>query len=82
MTSSPRHASPFGYHGRFLRVDASVGSAEWIPLDGEILRQYLGGSGLGTWLLLSQAAATVDPFDPRASLAFVFSPLVGSPLTT
>ena len=48
----------------------------------EVLRQFLGGSGLGAWLLLEEGAARTDPLAPEAPLVFVFSPLVGSPLTT
>ena len=38
--------------------------------------------GLGTWLMHRLAPAGVDPLAPEAPLAFVFSPLVGTPLTT
>ncbi len=37
---------------------------------------------MGVELLLQTASAELDPFDSRASLFFVFSPLVGSALTT
>jgi aldehyde:ferredoxin oxidoreductase len=47
-----------------------------------VLRDYLGGAGLGTWLLTELAPPGVDPMAPPAPLAFVFSPLVGTPLTT
>ncbi len=47
-----------------------------------MLRQFLGGSGLGAWLLLEEGAAAVDPLSPQAPIIFAFSPLVGSPLTT
>ena len=53
-----------------------------LPLDDAVLRAYLGGVGLGTWLLHRLAPAGVDPLAPEAPLAFVFSPLVGTPLTT
>ncbi|MEK6239623.1 MAG: aldehyde ferredoxin oxidoreductase family protein [Planctomycetales bacterium] len=72
----------FGYHGQWLRVDCSSGRGESIPLDEDALRRFLGGSGLGAYLLLELGAATVEPLSPEAPLAFVFSPLVGSPLTT
>src|SRR5207249_4300433 len=52
------------------------------PLAENVLRRFVGGSGLGTWLLLHEGAAPLDPLAPEAPLAFVFSPLVGSPLTT
>jgi len=82
MMAMTAHGGPPGYHGRYLRVDLTTGAAEPVPLDAVTLRQYLGGSGLGTALLLREHAATADPLSPEAALAFVFSPLVGSPLTT
>src|SRR6188474_2204604 len=73
---------PYGYHGCYLRIDASGGRAERVPLSDTVLRQYLGGSGLGARLLLDEGGATADPLSPAAPLIFAFSPLVGSPLTT
>ena len=73
---------PFGYHGNYLRIDVSSGRAERVPLSDTVLRQYLGGSGLGARLLLDEGGATADPLSPEAPLIFAFSPLVGSPLTT
>ena len=71
-----------GYHGCYLRVDLTTGSSERIALSERLLRRTLGGSGLGVALLLREGAAEVEPLSPAAALAFVFSPLVGSPLTT
>jgi aldehyde:ferredoxin oxidoreductase len=71
-----------GYHGCYLRIDLSSGKSEAVALDPSLLRRYLGGSGLGVELLLKEGTAAVDPLAPEAALAFVFSPLVGSPLTT
>jgi aldehyde:ferredoxin oxidoreductase len=84
---------PFGYHGRYLRIDVSPQrplppaapvsvEARAVPLAEAVLRQYLGGSGLGARLLLDEGCAHLDALDPRAPLIFAFSPLVGSPLTT
>ena len=73
---------PFGYHGRYLRIDVSHGTVERVPLGDEALRQYIGGSGLGVRLLLDEGSAGLDPLDAAAPLIFAFSPLVGSPLTT
>jgi aldehyde:ferredoxin oxidoreductase len=71
-----------GYHGAYLRVDVSSGKAERIEIPELILRRYLGGAGLGVWLALMHDAPSVDPLSSAAPLSFVFSPLVGSPLTT
>src|ERR1700720_493620 len=73
---------PFGYHGCYLRIDVSRGSVDHVPLSETVLRQFLGGSGLGAWLLLQEGRAGTDPLAADAPLVFAFSPLVGSPLTT
>ena len=71
-----------GYFGRALIADVSDGSASVLPLPDELLRAYLGGAGLGAWLMHRLAPPGVDPLAPEAPLAFVFSPFVGTPLTT
>ena len=71
-----------GYSGRALVVDVGAGTSELLPLPDGLLRAYLGGAGLGTWLLHRLGPPGVDPMAPAAPLAFVFSPLVGTPLTT
>ncbi len=71
-----------GYHGRYLRLDLSKGHDTWHPLSVAVLRSFLGGTGLGAYLMLMEQQAEVAPLSPAACLAFVFSPLVGSPLTT
>src|SRR5580658_4576291 len=73
---------PFGYHGSYLRIDVTGGGAEHISLPEAVLRQFIGGSGLGVRLLLDEGAAHAEPLAPEAPLVFAFSPLVGSPLTT
>jgi aldehyde:ferredoxin oxidoreductase len=71
-----------GYHGCYLRIDLSTGESSSVDLDESRLRQTLGGSGLGVDILLEKDAATADPLSEAAAIAFVFSSLVGSPLTT
>lgn len=44
----------FGYHGRYLRIDVSRGHAEAVPLEEAVFRRFLGGVGLGAWLLLCE----------------------------
>jgi aldehyde:ferredoxin oxidoreductase len=73
---------PGGYFGRALVVDVTDGSAATLPLPESVLRAYLGGAGLGTWLMHRLGTPGEDPLGPGAPLAFVFSPLVGTPLTT
>ena len=76
--------APGGYFGQALVVDIDGRTAAATPLQLEerVLRAYVGGVGLGTWLLHRLAPPLIDPLAPEAPLAFVFSPLVGTPLTT
>jgi aldehyde:ferredoxin oxidoreductase len=71
-----------GYFGRALVVDATTGTSYVLPLPDELLRAYIGGAGLGAWLMHHLGPPGVDPLAPAAPLAYVFSPLVGTPLTT
>ncbi len=71
-----------GYHGRYLRIDLSTGISESVVFEPRLLRKYIGGSGLGVALMFLENSVTVDPLASEAAIAFVFSPLVGSPLTT
>jgi aldehyde:ferredoxin oxidoreductase len=71
-----------GYFGRVLVVDVTDGTSRVLPVPDEVLRAYVGGAGLGAWLLYGLGPAGADPLGPDAPLAFVFSPLVGTPLTT
>src|SRR5215211_4095455 len=73
---------PGGYFGRALVFDLADETAEQLPLPEDVLRAYIGGAGLGAWLMHRLAPPGVDPLGPEAPLAFCFSPLVGTPLTT
>ena len=72
----------FGYHGRYLRIDLTHGSSTWIALPEDVLRRFLGGVGLATYLMHRESPTGVDPLAGEAPLIFSLSPLVGTPLTT
>ena len=75
-------ANAYGYHGRYLRIDATNQTARAVDIPVDVRRRFIGGSGLGAWILLCETVEHQNPLDEVAPLAFVFSPLVGSPLTT
>lgn len=75
-------SAPNGYFGCYLRVDLSARRSESVPIPAGVLRRFIGGSGLGTWILLNESGKQPQPLAAEAPLAFVFSPLVGSPFTT
>lgn len=72
----------YGYHGQYLRIDVTSGRAGFVNLSEDVLRRFIGGVGLGTWLLHREAPAGIDPLEPATPIIFAFSPLVGTPLTT
>jgi aldehyde:ferredoxin oxidoreductase len=73
---------PGGYFGRALIVDLSTGQSSAMPLPETVLREFIGGAGLGAWLMHQCCPPGAEPLGPDAPLMFVFSPLVGTPLTT
>lgn len=72
----------YGYNGKILVVDLTQRRSYWQALEPELLRRYIGGTGLGTYLLYKHCPPGIDPFSPENPLIFVTSPLVGSRLTT
>lgn len=72
----------YGYHGKVMLIELGEQSIRWEPLDETVLRRFLGGTGLGTYLLYTYSPPGVDPMSPENPLIFVTSPLVGSRLTT
>jgi aldehyde:ferredoxin oxidoreductase len=82
MLEADQPMPPGGYSGKALVVNVTDGTSEPLPLPEEVLRSYIGGAGLGAWLLYRLGPPGTDPLGAKAPLAFVFSPLVGTPLTT
>ena len=60
----------FGYHGRYLRTDLTKGSSAWMWLPEDVLRRFVGGVGLATYLMHRECPAGVDPLAPEAPLIF------------
>ncbi len=71
-----------GYHGACLVIDLTARSVRRDPLDERVLRRFIGGTGLGAYLLYKHCPPRVDPLAPGSPLIFAASPLVGSRLTT
>jgi aldehyde:ferredoxin oxidoreductase len=71
-----------GWHGRSLRIVPRPRRTAYVASGDRVYRDFRGGVGLGTWTVAHEMPAGTDPLAPEAALAFAFSPLVGSPLTT
>ncbi len=72
-----------GWHGRYLRIDPRPGADHaLVPPRRVRFCDFVGGVGLGTWIVAHETPPATDPLAPEAALVFALSPLVGSPLTT
>ena len=71
-----------GYHNSYCRIDLSTQTVTRVEIPEAVCRQFVGGGGLGTWILLQEMPTETDALDAAAPLIFAFSPLVGSSLTT
>ena len=69
-----------GYMGKLLRVDLTKGSITEELTDEAVMRQYLGGSGLGAKLLFDLTTRDTDPLSPDNALIFATGPLTGTAL--
>jgi len=68
-----------GFFNRLLRVDLSKRKTTIEPIPESILRSYLGGKGLGSYLLLKENPPRIDPFSPENRLIFTLGPLADTP---
>src|SRR6476646_3835338 len=72
----------YGHQGKILHVDLTRASAWEEPLAEEVLHAFIGGIGLGKYLLYRECPRNVDPLGPDAPLIFVTSPFVATSITT
>ncbi|MEI6771204.1 MAG: aldehyde ferredoxin oxidoreductase family protein [Planctomycetota bacterium] len=72
----------FGYHQKYLKIDVETGASFEVPIPSEVSRKFIGGVGLGAWILFRESKQGMNSLAPEAPLIFCFSPLVGTPLTT
>ena len=68
----------YGYMGKILRVDLSGGKIEEKPLNEELARKYIGGSGLAAKIVYDEVGPDVDPLSPDNLLVFATGPLQGT----
>ena len=71
-------AERFGTFGRVLIVDLTDGGQRVEPVDESVYRQFLGGYGLGAWLMWRRSPAGGDPLAPEACFAIVSGLLTGA----
>jgi aldehyde:ferredoxin oxidoreductase len=65
------------YSARIARVDLEQRSASVITVDNSILRNFIGGVGLGARILWDETSSSTDPFSMENRLMFLIGPLTG-----
>jgi aldehyde:ferredoxin oxidoreductase len=66
------------YQFHTLTIDLSTGSNAVGIINTDVTQKYLGGSGLGAYLLYPELSQDLDPQSPEAPLAFLTGPLTGT----
>ncbi|UCG02525.1 MAG: aldehyde ferredoxin oxidoreductase family protein [Candidatus Heimdallarchaeota archaeon] len=66
-----------GYNNRLARINLSSNQITTEPLP-DIAETFIGGKGLGAYILTRELAAKVDPLSPENKLIIVTGPLQGS----
>ncbi len=64
----------YGFHGNVLHIDLAHQTTSIEAIPDDILKSYLGGKGLGTYLLLKHLPAGVDPLSGANCLVFATGP--------
>lgn len=66
------------FPGRYLRVDLSLRELRDVTFDEKIVRQYLGGTGMGSRILYDEVPPEVEWSDPRNRVILASGPLGGT----
>jgi aldehyde:ferredoxin oxidoreductase len=66
-----------GFHGRVLFVDLTAKTHRVESVDASVYRDYLGGYGLGSWLMWKHFPKGTDPLAPAACFALCSGLLTG-----
>ena len=66
-----------GYAGKLLNLNLNDGTGKEFVVPEEIVQKYIGGKGLGVWLLYKGLESHVDPFSADNVLLMMTGPLTG-----
>lgn len=61
----------FGYHQKYLKIDVETGASFEVPIPAEVSRKFIGGVGLGAWILFRESKQGMNSLAPEAPLIFV-----------
>lgn len=66
------------YCGQYLKVNLSTGEANTFSLPAGVIRDYVGGKGIGAYLLARHASPVGDPLAPENPLLILTGPLTAT----
>ena len=72
----------YGWNDRLLRVDLTDKSTNFEKINPQYAKEYIGGRGLSTRMLLDEGIAKVEPLSPENKLFLMTGPLTGAAAPT
>ena len=75
--SAGNPSARYGFHGRVLHVDLTEQTTHVEQVDDSVYRNFLGGYGLGAWLMWKHFPAGTDALAPEACFAICSGLLTG-----
>lgn len=70
------------YNGKVLRINLKTQKINEEPLNTEWAKQYIGGRGLGTKMLMEEIDPKVDPLSKENKVIIITGPLSGTKVST
>jgi aldehyde:ferredoxin oxidoreductase len=71
----------FGYQGRILHVDLTVGQWSVEEPEEKFYRRYMGGSAMGAYYLLQHTPKGADPLGAENTLSLMTGVMTGAPIS-
>lgn len=71
-----------GYFGKILNIDLTTGNFDEIALSDKILKKYIGGSGLGAYLMAKYVNPGCNPLGPENKIMFLTGPFTDTNIPT
>jgi len=69
----------FGYMGKILRINLTNGKTTEEPLEEKVARKFIGGRGLGAYILFNELKPGIDPLGPENKLVIATGVVTGIP---
>ncbi|MDH5438496.1 MAG: aldehyde ferredoxin oxidoreductase family protein [Candidatus Bathyarchaeota archaeon] len=69
----------FGYMGKILRVNLTKGEITEEPLEESVARKFIGGRGLGAYILFNELKPGIDPLGTKNKLVVATGVITGIP---